>query len=120
MSKQRRSENEAAEVVRLLAPLAAESVEPPPCDAIYWRARARLALEEAGRRRNETLRPLWLFHLATGLGALALAAVSAAWPLFGQAPLGGEGPLVTALPIAVFAAGAFMLTEARRLRTLGF
>jgi len=106
-----RHDSEIAEVVRLLAPLAGEEVELPSSDAVYWRAQARLALEEASRRRRKALRPLQLFQRALGIGAIAVAALASIWPLFlGGAP--GAELVAVPLLIVMVTVGAHLLAEA--------
>ena len=111
MSQRRDSEREAAEVVKLLAPLAGEEVELPSSDTVYWRAQARLALDEASRRRSKALRPLRLFHRTIGVAAIAVAALVSIWPLFLRGAPGAELVAVPLL-IVMVTVGAHLLAEA--------
>ncbi len=112
MSEKSKTEKEAAQVARLLEPLTAAAASTPPADAVYWRARARLVLDEARRRRSETLRPLRVLHLALGRGAIALAALGL---LLTSSSRGPGQLLVLPLLIAALAVGARLLAEAAEL-----
>ena len=126
MSKQPRSRrkvteaDEVREVVRLLAPLIEGSAELPSSDAVYWRARARLAIEASRQRQHRALRPLRLFHLALGVGAIAMAVAASIWPLYVEAPLSGVGVLVPTLLTAVAALGATFVVESHGRGGTGF
>jgi hypothetical protein len=111
MNQRRDSEKEVAEVVRLLAPLAAAQVELPSSDTVYWRAQARLALEQARRRQSKALRPLRLFHRTIGVGAIAVAALVSISPLFLRGAPDAE-LLAVPLLIAMVTVGAHLLAEA--------
>jgi len=106
-----RRDSEVADLVRLLAPLAEATVELPLPDTVYWRAQARLALEEARRRRSKALRPLRLFHRTIGVGAIAVAALASIWPLFLRGASGAELFAVPLL-IVMVTLGAHLLAEA--------
>ncbi len=106
-----RRDREVDEVLRLLAPLADTKAELPSFGAIYWRARVRLVLDEASRRRGEVLRPLRLFHLTIGIGAIGVAALVAIGPLFVRVPP-GAGLFAVPLLIVMVTAGAYLLDEA--------
>jgi len=113
MSERSHPEREVAEVVRLLTPLAGTKATFPPSDTIYWRAQAWLSLDEASRRRRTVLRPLRLFHLAIGVGAIAVAVLVSVWPLFLRSAPGTELFAVPFL-IVMVTVGAYWLAEAGR------
>jgi len=96
---------ETERVARLLAPLTASKVEPPPADTAYWQARVRLALEEERRRQASVLRPLRTLHIVMGFAtlgtAVTLLSFSAALGLY-------AAPLI----FAAFALGARLFSEA--------
>ena len=98
------------EIRRLLAPLARAGSEIPSAEAVYWRARARLAIDEENRRRRTASRPLRRFQLAIGAGAMGLATLTSIWPLL--VPAGPDAGLIAA-PFLLLAAtaGAYLLTE---------
>ena len=91
--------------------MADAKVNIPSADAIYWRAQARLELDEASRRRRKAVRPLRLFHLAIGVGAIAAALLVSVWPLFLQGP-SGAGLFAVPLLAVIVTVGAYSLAEA--------
>ena len=111
---------EARDVIRLLAPLADSPAELPSSDAVYWRARARLALKASRQRQQRAARPLQLFHLALGVGAIATAVIGSTLPLYVEAPLSGVGVLVPTLLTAVAALGACFVVESHGRGGAGF
>jgi len=110
MKPRRDSVGEADEVQQLLAPLAHARTEIPSADAVYWRAQARLAIEELNRQRRGVLRPLRLFHLTIGAAAIALGALASVWPLLMPASPGAELLTVPFIVVTV-AVGAYFLAE---------
>ena len=110
MSERHRSEREAA-VDRVLAPLAGAGADVPSPETIYWRAQARLALEEASRRRGRVLRPLRLFHAAVGVAAIVIALLVSVSPLLVTV---APGVSMVAVPVLMIMAsvGAYLVSEA--------
>ena len=98
-------------ISRLLASLADTEEELPSPETAYWRAKARLAIGKAGRRRLQTLRPLRVFNIALGGSAIVAACLTVTVQLFVPVPEGAQA-LVAPLLITMFAVGALFLAEA--------
>ncbi len=110
MSRDHRTPNEVDEVARRLAPLARAEADVPTANAVFWRARARLTIDESTRRRRVVLRPLRVFQRAIGAGAVLLGTLISVWPLL---PSVSPGAGLFALPLlaATVILGAFLLAE---------
>lgn len=110
MSRRSTSSTERDQIARLLEPLARSGADVPSADVVYWRARARLEIEETDRRRHRILQPLRLFHLTVGAAAITLAALTSLWPLL--LPVSpGNAALAGSLMAAALTAGSWFLAE---------
>lgn len=109
MSRSPRPLHEIDEVARRLAPLSRATADVPSAETVYWRAQARLAIDEAARRQRSVLRPLRVFQRTIGGGAI-LAAAAVIWPW--AVPSSPTASLL-AVPILtlVVTAGGLLLAE---------